>query len=57
MIDRPTARSASEEGERVTQGPIENPVRNSPFVEPAQHFVPTADGTAAWRPRRCCRSG
>ena len=29
----------------MTQGPIENPVINSPFVEPVQHFVTTADGT------------
>jgi len=28
---------------RVTQGPIDNPVINSPFVAPAQHFV-TVDG-------------
>jgi type III restriction enzyme len=28
----------------VAQGPIENPVINSPFVEPAQHFVTSADG-------------
>ena len=29
----------------MTQGSIENPVVNSPYVEPAQHFVTTADGT------------
>jgi hypothetical protein len=27
-----------------TQATIENPVINSPFVEPRQHFVTTADG-------------
>ncbi|HEY8633089.1 MAG TPA: hypothetical protein VIL50_08030, partial [Candidatus Limnocylindrales bacterium] len=36
--DRPT-QSAGGGGERVTQGPIENPVINSPYIEPAQHFV------------------
>ena len=29
----------------MAQGPIENPVINSPFVEPAQHFLTSADGT------------
>jgi hypothetical protein len=28
----------------VARGPIENPVINSPFVEPAQHFRTSADG-------------
>jgi type III restriction enzyme len=28
----------------VTQGPIENPIINSPFVEPQRHFVTSADG-------------
>jgi hypothetical protein len=28
----------------MTQGPIENPVINSPYVEPAQHFMTNADG-------------
>jgi type III restriction enzyme len=39
---------------RVTQGPIENPVINSPYIEPAQHFVTTADGTVSGEiaPRR-----
>jgi type III restriction enzyme len=38
----------------VTQGPIENPVINSPFVEPQQHFVTGADGTVTGEiePRR-----
>ena len=38
----------------MTQGSIENPVINSPFVEPAQHFVTTADGTVTGEiePRR-----
>ena len=38
----------------MTQGPIENPVINSPFVEPVQHFVTTADGTVTGEiePRR-----
>jgi type III restriction enzyme len=38
----------------LTQGPIENPIINSPFVEPAQHFVTTADGTVTGEiePRR-----
>jgi hypothetical protein len=38
----------------VTQGPIENPVINSPFVEPVQHFVTTAHGTVTGEiePRR-----
>jgi hypothetical protein len=37
----------------VTQGPIDNPVINSPFVAPAQHFV-TIDGqpTGVIEPRR-----
>ncbi len=38
----------------MTQGPIENPVINSPYVEPVQHFVTTADGTVTGEiaPRR-----
>jgi type III restriction enzyme len=38
----------------VAQGPIENPVINSPYVEPAQHFVTSADGqvTGEIAPRR-----
>ncbi|HVL53142.1 MAG TPA: DEAD/DEAH box helicase family protein [Vitreimonas sp.] len=38
----------------MAQGPIENPVINSPFVEPGQHFVTTADGqvTGEIDPRR-----
>jgi type III restriction enzyme len=42
------------EGERVTQGPIENPVINSPYLEPQQHFVTGADGTVTGEiePRR-----
>ena len=38
----------------MTQGPIENPVINSPFVEPVKHFVTTADGTVTGEiePRR-----
>ena len=38
----------------MTQGPIESPIINSPFVEPAQHFVTTADGTVTGEiePRR-----
>ena len=37
-----------------TQATIENPVINSPFVEPRQHFVTTADGqvTGEIAPRR-----
>jgi type III restriction enzyme len=37
----------------VTQGPIDNPVINSPFVAPAQYFV-TVDGqpTGVIEPRR-----
>jgi type III restriction enzyme len=31
-------------GERVTQGPIENPIINSPFVEPTKHLLTSADG-------------
>jgi type III restriction enzyme len=29
----------------VTQGTIDNPIINSPFVEPVRHFVTTSDGT------------
>jgi type III restriction enzyme len=38
----------------VTQGPIENPIINSPFLEPAQHFLTSADGeiTGDIDPRR-----
>jgi type III restriction enzyme len=38
----------------VTQGPIENPIINSPFLEPAQHFLTSADGevTGEIDPRR-----
>ncbi len=38
----------------MAKGPIENPVINSPYVEPVQHFVTTADGTVTGEiePRR-----
>ena len=38
----------------MTQNPIENPVINSPFVEPRQHFATTSDGqvTGEIVPRR-----
>ncbi len=38
----------------MAEGPIENPAINSPFVEPAQHFVTTADAkvTGEIEPRR-----
>ncbi len=28
----------------MTQGPIENPIINSPFAEPARHFVTSPQG-------------
>jgi hypothetical protein len=28
----------------LVQGTIENPIINSPFVEPERHFITTSDG-------------
>ncbi len=42
------------EGTSLAHGTIENPIINSPFVEPARHFVMDADGkvTGKIEPRR-----
>ncbi|MBA2488413.1 MAG: DEAD/DEAH box helicase family protein, partial [Chloroflexi bacterium] len=42
------------EGTSLAESTIENPIINSPFVEPAQHFLMTADGkvTGEIAPRR-----
>lgn len=29
----------------MTQGAIDNPIINSPYVEPARHFLTSTDGT------------
>jgi hypothetical protein len=41
----------------LAQGTIDNPIINSPFVEPARHFLTQPDGHDHRRDRRSAAAG
>jgi hypothetical protein len=45
VMDRPPHERPTGEGERVAQAAIDNPIINSPYVEPARHFPTSSDET------------